>query len=216
MVWSSIAFPIDWPAPPLRQIHSALPRSSDPWGRVRRSGPNGDIPCAQIELPHVVGLAHRLSPTSLNTGVKLLAQFIAWGTEYPSYRTSGVTARRSVPANILPGLCRQPWPFFRPPFEPMEMSHVYRKPSWIECEPVGDEAVLLNTKTLQTHLLNDLGAALWDAMDEFPTAEGLAALLAEARPEAPPAEHLQTVRAFLDQLTEPGYLTLEAPASQEA
>jgi hypothetical protein len=74
----------------------------------------------------------------------------------------------------------------------------------VDEERLDDELILLHPATLQVKFLNETATVLWDALDVFPTADGLAGLLMEARPELSPAESLAHVTTFLEELMAAG------------
>lgn len=85
----------------------------------------------------------------------------------------------------------------------------YRKSQEVDCEELESEVLLLNTKTLEVRLLNDLGAVLWDALDEYNNLESLAELLSEAKPETSYDENFKSITQFIDELVNSGYLLSE-------
>ncbi len=70
----------------------------------------------------------------------------------------------------------------------------------IDEERLDGELILLHPLSLQVKVLNETAAVLWDALDAFPTAEDLVAIVAEARPEIPADEIQAMVSGFLDEL----------------
>lgn len=91
----------------------------------------------------------------------------------------------------------------------------YRRSPDADVERNGDEIILLHTQTLEFRVLNTSGAVLWDALDEFDTAELLTSLLSEAYPETESATHHENVERFLSELVTAGFLVAEpAPASR--
>lgn len=70
----------------------------------------------------------------------------------------------------------------------------------IDEERLDGELILLHPLSLQVKVLNETAAVLWDALEAFPTADALVAIVSEARPEIPTDEVWAMVRGFLDEL----------------
>jgi hypothetical protein len=82
---------------------------------------------------------------------------------------------------------------------------------YIDEERLDDELILLHPETLQVKLLNETATVLWDALDVYPTVEGLAALLTEARPEISATDAAAYIATFLDELRLAGLIEARAP-----
>jgi hypothetical protein len=91
------------------------------------------------------------------------------------------------------------------------MSIRYTKIPHVDEERLDDELLLLHPETLQAKILNETAAVFWDALEAFPTAEALASLLREARPELSPAESLAHVNTFLDELEAARFVRRQEP-----
>ncbi len=79
-----------------------------------------------------------------------------------------------------------------------------RKVADLTFEPVDDELIVLSRDTRKVHLLNEFGALLWEALDQFGSSEELESLLAEAWPDKSRTEIEAVVRDFLDGLVDLG------------
>jgi hypothetical protein len=75
-----------------------------------------------------------------------------------------------------------------------------RKKDDIVVELVGNDLIVLSRSNRKVHLLNESGALLWEALEQFPDSAALQGLLAEAWPAKPADEVAEIVRSFLDQL----------------
>ncbi len=84
------------------------------------------------------------------------------------------------------------------------MGKSYHKLTGAQLERVGDVFVLLREDVAEAFTLTDSGAVLWEALDHFPDAGDLAALLAEARPDLGAARARDEVRDFLSRLVSHG------------
>lgn len=76
----------------------------------------------------------------------------------------------------------------------------FRKIPQLDEERLDGELIVLHPLSLQVKVLNETATVLWDALDAFPTAEELASIVAEARPEIPADEARSIVSGFLDEL----------------
>jgi hypothetical protein len=79
----------------------------------------------------------------------------------------------------------------------------------VDQDRLGDELILMQLRTLEVRVLNDVGAILWEALDAFGTEDELVGLLVEARPESEPPVHRAHVADFLAGLEQGGYLQLQ-------
>jgi Coenzyme PQQ synthesis protein D (PqqD) len=86
------------------------------------------------------------------------------------------------------------------------MSNHFIKVPHVDEERLDDALILLHPETLQLRFLNETAAVLWDALGEFPTAQALTGLLAEARPDISFADGLAYVTTFLDELADAGFV----------
>jgi len=93
------------------------------------------------------------------------------------------------------------------------MSIHFIKVPHVDEERMDDELILLHPQTLQVKLLNETAAVLWDALGEFPTAQDLTGLLAEAHPDISSADSLAYVTTFLEELAEAGLVEPQDRAS---
>ena len=75
-----------------------------------------------------------------------------------------------------------------------------RKKDDIVTELVGNDLIVLSRSNRKVHLLNDSGALLWEALEQFPDSAALQGLLADAWPDKSADEVAEIVRSFLDQL----------------
>lgn len=85
-----------------------------------------------------------------------------------------------------------------------QVGRSYQKLTAAQLERVGDVYVLLRDDAAEAFSLTDSGAVLWEALDHFPDAEDLAALLGEARPDLGAAKAREEVRDFLSRLVSHG------------
>jgi hypothetical protein len=81
---------------------------------------------------------------------------------------------------------------------------IFVKDPVVDTERLDDELILLHPTTLAVKVLNETAVVLWEALGTFATAEELAGLLDEARPELSDGESLACVRTFLDELVAAG------------
>lgn len=79
-----------------------------------------------------------------------------------------------------------------------------RKVPDIVTELVGSELIVLTRGNRKVHLLNDTGALLWEALDQFGEDGELRALLAEAWPDRAPEAIAEAVDGFLKSLLDLG------------
>lgn len=94
------------------------------------------------------------------------------------------------------------------------MSDHYVKVSQIDEERLDNELILLHPETLQVKVLNETATVLWDALEMFPSVDALSGLLAEARPEIPPADGAALIGRFLDELVAAGLVVRREQAAQ--
>jgi hypothetical protein len=86
----------------------------------------------------------------------------------------------------------------------------FRPAGTVDSDASGEELILMHLETLELRVLNAAGAVLWEALEEFDTAEALAGLLVEADPATPPEEHRARVDEFLADLIQAGFV-VEVP-----
>jgi hypothetical protein len=84
-----------------------------------------------------------------------------------------------------------------------------RKAANVDAEVIGGELVVMSTDDRAFVVLNEAGAALWDALDHLRTRPELLALLAEAFPDRPAAELAASLDAVLAALVGTGCVTAE-------
>jgi len=92
------------------------------------------------------------------------------------------------------------------------MTTRYRKNTEIDEERLDDELLLLHRKTLQVRVLNESATVLWDALDEFGSAQALIDLFGEARSEIAPVDIENYVTGFLRDLTECEFIKVLDPS----
>jgi hypothetical protein len=81
----------------------------------------------------------------------------------------------------------------------------FRTPE-IDAERLPDGLLLVHPRSLEVRLLNDTAAVLWEALPSLATAEELAALLCEARPEMTREGALAEVERCLEELAGAGFV----------
>jgi hypothetical protein len=94
------------------------------------------------------------------------------------------------------------------------MNAHYIKFPQIDEERLDNELILLHPETLQVKVLNETATVFWDALEAFPSAEALAGLLAEARPEISPADGEVLIGRFLDELVAVGLVARRAQTTR--
>ncbi len=90
------------------------------------------------------------------------------------------------------------------------------KASGIDFERVGDEIVLMHLTSLEFRLLNEVGALLWDTVEEIPEPSEWVEMMVEARPETPRQTHEEHVVRFIEELVGAGFLVVEPPGTHSA
>jgi hypothetical protein len=83
----------------------------------------------------------------------------------------------------------------------------------VDVERVGEEVVLMHLTSLELRFLNEVGAILWDAMEEIQETTELVELLVEARPELSRETHEANLSLFIQELVAAGLLIIELPES---
>jgi len=90
------------------------------------------------------------------------------------------------------------------------------KASGIDFERVGDEIVLMHLTSLEFRLLNEVGALLWDTVEEIPEPAEWVEMMVEARPETPRETHEEHVVRFIEELVGAGFLVVEPRGTHSA
>ena len=91
----------------------------------------------------------------------------------------------------------------------MELS--YKQSAHTQVKTVGETMVLFRTDKAAAFSLNETGRILWRALPEFPTAEALTALMAEARPQDDPDIQREEILLFLGRLVSLGLVHVSGP-----
>ena len=86
------------------------------------------------------------------------------------------------------------------------MATRYRRLDGVDEERLDDERILLHPTTANMCVLNETAAILWDAVAEFDTADALAQLIVEGRPEIAETESRAFVDTFVRDLSAAGLL----------
>lgn len=95
------------------------------------------------------------------------------------------------------------------------MKNYYRKFLEVDEERLNDDLILLHTITLEIRLLNETATILWDALNEYDTAEELASLMSESRPNIDYPEHLDYANTFLGDLLVAGFIEQIMPMAHD-